>query len=364
MSTLNCGIVGLPNVGKSTIFSALTNAAAESANYPFTTIEPNIAVVDVPDERLIKLHKLVGSKKNTPILLKFVDIAGLVKGASKGEGLGNKFLASIREVDAIVHVLRCFEGNVAHILETVDPTRDLEIVNQELMISDLQVLEKRLIKLGKAKKGGNRIAIKEFEIANKISGLLNENKEINLREDFNINDLDIIKQLNLISTKPTLYVLNYGNESINREKINLLKETIKDKGSEHIEIYGLLENEIKDLEKGERNLFLDEYGIKETGLELLINKAYKILELITFYTTTGKEETRAWSITNNTKVAIAADEVHSDFQKGFIRAEVIEYQDYIRFESEEEIKNKGLIRSEGKDYIVQDGDIIHFRYNV
>ena len=169
MSTLNCGIVGLPNVGKSTIFSALTNAAAESANYPFTTIEPNIAVVDVPDERLIKLHKLVGSKKNTPILLKFVDIAGLVKGASKGEGLGNKFLASIREVDAIVHVLRCFEGNVAHILETVDPTRDLEIVNQELMISDLQVLEKRLIKLGKAKKGGNRIAIKEFEIANKIN---------------------------------------------------------------------------------------------------------------------------------------------------------------------------------------------------
>ena len=363
MSSLSCGIVGLPNVGKSTIFSALTNVAAESANYPFTTIEPNIAVVDIPDDRLTKLHTLLNSKKNIPTSLKFVDIAGLVKGASKGEGLGNKFLASIREVDAIAHVLRCFEGNTTHVLGAVDPIRDLEIINLELAISDLQILEKRLTKLEKIKKSGDREAIKEYEIVETISQLLNENKNINLKRDFSVNDLDIVKKLNLISIKPTMYVLNYGSEAVNKEEIDRLKDIIAKKNGSFIEIYGLLEKEIKDLDDNEKKLFLDEYEIKETGLKILIRKAYSILDLVTFYTA-GENETRAWSITNNSKAPIAAGKIHSDFEKGFIRAEIIEYKNYILFGSEEAAKNKGVMRSEGKEYIIKDGDIVHFRYNL
>lgn len=363
MSSLSCGIVGLPNVGKSTIFSALTNVAAESANYPFTTIEPNIAVVDIPDDRLTKLHTLLNSKKNIPTSLKFVDIAGLVKGASKGEGLGNKFLASIREVDAIAHVLRCFEGNTTHVLGAVDPIRDLEIINLELAISDLQILEKRLTKLEKIKKSGDREAIKEYEIVETISQLLNENKNINLKRDFSVNDLDIVKKLNLISIKPTMYVLNYGSEAVNKEEIDRLKDIIAKKNGSFIEIYGLLEKEIKDLDDNEKKLFLDEYEIEETGLKILIRKAYSILDLVTFYTA-GENETRAWSITNNSKAPIAAGKIHSDFEKGFIRAEIIEYKNYILFGSEEAAKNKGVMRSEGKEYIIKDGDIVHFRYNL
>ncbi len=363
MSSLSCGIVGLPNVGKSTIFSALTNVAAESANYPFTTIEPNIAVVDIPDDRLTKLHTLLNSKKNIPTSLKFVDIAGLVKGASKGEGLGNKFLASIREVDAIAHVLRCFEGNTTHVLGAVDPIRDLEIINLELAISDLQILEKRLTKLEKIKKSGDREAIKEYEIVETISQLLNENKNINLKRDFSVNDLDIVKKLNLISIKPTMYVLNYGSEAVNKEEIDRLKDIIAKKNGSFIEIYGLLEKEIKDLDDNEKKLFLDEYEIEETGLKILIRKAYSILDLVTFYTA-DENETRAWSITNNSKAPIAAGKIHSDFEKGFIRAEIIEYKNYILFGSEEAAKNKGVMRSEGKEYIIKDGDIVHFRYNL
>ena len=363
MSSLSCGIVGLPNVGKSTIFSALTNVAAESANYPFTTIEPNIAVVDIPDDRLTKLHTLLNSKKNIPTSLKFVDIAGLVKGASKGEGLGNKFLASIREVDAIAHVLRCFEGNTTHVLGAVDPIRDLEIINLELAISDLQILEKRLTKLEKIKKSGDREAIKEYEIVETISQLLNENKNINLKRDFSVNDLDIVKKLNLISIKPTMYVLNYGSEAVNKEEIDRLKDIIAKKNGSFIEIYGLLEKEIKDLDDNEKKLFLDEYEIEETGLKILIRKAYSILDLVTFYTA-DENETRAWGITNNSKAPIAAGKIHSDFEKGFIRAEIIEYKNYILFGSEEAAKNKGVMRSEGKEYIIKDGDIVHFRYNL
>ena len=363
MSSLSCGIVGLPNVGKSTIFSALTNAAAESANYPFTTIEPNIAVVDIPDERLSNLHKLLNSEKNIPASLKFVDIAGLVKGASDGEGLGNKFLANIREVDAIAHVLRCFEGDTTHVLETVDPIRDLEIINLELAISDLQILEKRILKLDKIKKSGDKEALREYEIVNEIIDLLNKNESLNINANFEKNDLQIVKRLNLISTKPMMYVLNYGTTSIEEEKASQLKEAILRRGDSYIEIYGLLENEIRDLDDEDKKLFLKEYDISETGLRVLINKAYSILNLITFYTA-GPKETRAWSIMNNSTAPTAAGKIHSDFQKGFIRAEIIDYSNYIELGSEEEAKNKGLIRSEGKDYIVKDGDIVHFRYNV
>ena len=363
MSSLSCGIVGLPNVGKSTIFSALTNAAAESANYPFTTIEPNIAVVDIPDERLSNLHKLLNSEKNIPASLKFVDIAGLVKGASDGEGLGNKFLANIREVDAIAHVLRCFEGDTTHVLETLDPIRDLEIINLELAISDLQILEKRILKLDKIKKSGDKEALREYEIVNEIIDLLNKNESLNINANFEKNDLQIVKRLNLISTKPMMYVLNYGTTSIEEEKASQLKEVILRRGDSYIEIYGLLENEIRDLDDEEKKLFLKEYDISETGLRALINKAYSMLNLITFYTA-GPKETRAWSIMNNSTAPTAAGKIHSDFQKGFIRAEIIDYSDYIELGSEEEVKNKGLIRSEGKDYIVKDGDIVHFRYNV
>ena len=363
MSSLSCGIVGLPNVGKSTIFSALTNAAAESANYPFTTIEPNIAVVDIPDERLSNLHKLLNSEKNIPASLKFVDIAGLVKGASDGEGLGNKFLANIREVDAIAHVLRCFGGDTTHVLETVDPIRDLEIINLELAISDLQILEKRILKLDKIKKSGDKEALREYEIVNEIINLLNKNESLNINANFEKNDLQIVKRLNLISTKPMMYVLNYGTTSIEEEKAGQLKEVILRRGDSYIEIYGLLENEIRDLDDEEKKLFLKEYDISETGLRVLINKAYSMLNLITFYTA-GPKETRAWSIMNNSTAPTAAGKIHSDFQKGFIRAEIIDYSDYIELGSEEEAKNKGLIRSEGKDYIVKDGDIVHFRYNV
>ncbi|NSW99650.1 redox-regulated ATPase YchF [bacterium] len=363
MSSLSCGIVGLPNVGKSTIFSALTNAAVESANYPFTTIEPNIAIVDVPDKRLASLYKLLESKKIVPTTLKFVDIAGLVQGASKGEGLGNKFLGNIREVDSIAHVLRCFKGDVTHVLESIDPIRDLEIINLELAISDLQIIEKRILKLDKLKRSGDKEAIKEFNLVKKIEDMLNKNQSINTSMDFDIEESRIIKSMNLISTKPTIYILNYGNESIEQDEIIKLKKAIDDKAHSYVEIYGLLENEIKDLDNDDKELFLKEYDVKETGLNLLINKSYSILNLITYYTA-GKEETRAWSIMNNTRAPEAAGKIHSDFQKGFIRAEIIEYQDYMDLESEEAAKNKGLMRSEGKDYIVKDGDIIHFRYNV
>lgn len=363
MSSLSCGIVGLPNVGKSTIFCALTNAAVESANYPFTTIEPNVAIVNVPDSRLEILTKLLKSKKKISTTLKFVDIAGLVKGASKGEGLGNKFLGNIREVDAIIHVLRCFEGETTHVMETVDPVRDLEIINLELAISDLQILEKKKLKIEKAKKSGEKKSIREYEIIEKLINTINRSELVSLTDFDDIEDRKIIKDLNLISSKQTIYILNYGNESISSNKIKELKEIINNNKGSYVEIFGLLENEIKDLDEDEKQLFLNEYNIKATGLSKLIEKSYETLNLMTFYTA-GPNESRAWSISNNTKAPAAAGKIHTDFEKGFIRAEVVEFNDFINCGSEEECKNKGKVRSEGKEYIVKDGDIVHFRYNV
>ena len=363
MSSLSCGIVGLPNVGKSTIFCALTNAAVESANYPFTTIEPNIAIVDVPDTRLDSLAELLNSKKKVPTTLKFVDIAGLVKGASKGEGLGNKFLGNIREVDSIVHVLRCFKGETTHVMETIDPIRDLDIISLELAISDLQILEKRIVKLEKNKRGGDKKAIEEYRIVEGLMKSINNNEPVPLSKYTDLEESRMIKELNLISTKPTIYILNFGNESIDLEEIKKLKSKIEERKESFVEIYGLLENEIKDLEEDEKKLFLDDYNIKAQGLSQLIEKSYYILNLITYYTA-GPEESRAWSIGDQTKAPSAAGKIHTDFEKGFIRAEIIEFQDFINSGSEEDSKNKGLMKSEGKEYIVKDGDIIHFRYNV
>ena len=362
MSSLSCGIVGLPNVGKSTIFSALTNAAAESGNFPFTTIDPNIAIVDVPDLRLNKLSKKLSPEKTVHTSLKFVDIAGLVKGASEGEGLGNKFLGNIREVDAIAPVLRCFEDDVTHVFDSVDPKRDLDIINLELCLSDLQILDKRILKLEKIKKSGDKESIFEYEIIQELINLLNSGEKINL-SNYDDNHKKIISSLNLISAKPTIYVLNFGNNQINDQKIKELKDYITNKNETFVEIHGLLEKEIKDFEEAEKKVFLKEYEINNTGLNQLINKVFNYLDLITFYTA-GEKECRAWSIIKDSKAPEAAGKIHTDFQKGFIKAEVIKYKDFIEYKNEEEIKKMGLVKFEGKDYIIKDGDIVHFRYNL
>ena len=362
MSSLSCGIVGLPNVGKSTIFSALTNAAAESGNFPFTTINPNIAIVDVPDDRLDYLTKVFKPDSKIYTSLKFVDIAGLVKGASEGEGLGNKFLGNIREVDAVAHVLRCFEDDVTHVFNSVDPIRDMEVINLELCYSDIQILEKRILKLEKNKKNGDKDSILEYELVQTLMNTLNKGKRIDIN-NFDNTHKKIIRSLNLISSKPIIYVLNYGDNQIDNLKIEELKKIIKSEGETFVEIYGLLENEIRDLESNEKQMFLSEYNIKKTGLDLLINKAYEYLNLITFYTA-GPKECRAWSIINHSKAPVAAGKIHSDFQKGFIKAEVIKYSDFVNAGSEDEAKKLGYLKSEGKDYIVEDGDMIHFRYNL
>ena len=361
-----CGIVGLPNVGKSTLFNALTETAtAEAANYPFCTIEPNTGIVAVPDKRLKKLSELANSQKVIPAQMQFVDIAGLVSGASKGEGLGNKFLSHIREVDTIVHVLRCFEDTeITHVENTIDPLRDLEIIETELMLADLDSLDKQIQNLSKKAKSNDPDAKKDLALMQNLHVLLSDGKPIR-SADFDKDKLKKIKTFNLLTSKPVLYVCNVSEEDAVLG--NKFSKIIFDKAIQQncvsVIISGAIESEIALLNDEEKNEFLADLNLKESGLNRLIRKGFDLLGLLTFFTI-GPKEARAWTLKKDSTAPEAAGAIHTDFQKGFIRAETISYDDYLNYKSEQAVKDSGRMRVEGSDYIVQDGDIFHFRFNV
>ena len=367
----NLGIVGLPNVGKSTLFNALTQTAkAQSANYPFCTIEPNVGVVEVPDERLYKIAQLEGSKKITPTFIEFVDIAGLVKGASKGEGLGNQFLAHIREVDAISMVLRCFENpDVVHVEGEVNPLRDADIIDVELIAKDLESVNKRLEKVEKTAKGGDKKAKEELAYLKTIKEIL-DNLEPLRRHRSSLDEnlwLYASREMFLLTTKPVMYVANIGEEDLpegeGNPHVQKVKERAKKEGAPVVVLCAEIESQMAGLDKEERQELLEAYGLKEPGLNKVIREGYKLLNLITFFTA-GEKEARAWTVVKGTKAPQAAGKIHSDIERGFIAAEVINYKDYIKVGSMAKAKEKGLLRLEGKDYEVKDGDIIYFRFNV
>ena len=361
-----CGIVGLPNVGKSTLFNALTETAtAEAANYPFCTIEPNTGIVAVPDKRLKKLSELANSQKVIPAQMQFVDIAGLVSGASKGEGLGNKFLSHIREVDAIIHVLRCFEDTeITHVENSIDPLRDSEIIETELMLADLDSLDKQIQNLSKKAKSNDPDAKKDLALMQNLHVLLSDGKPIR-SADFDKDKLKKIKTFNLLTSKPVLYVCNVSEEDAVLG--NKFSKIIFDKAIQEncvsVIISGAIEAEIALLNDEEKNEFLADLNLKESGLNRLIRKGFDLLGLLTFFTV-GPKEARAWTLKKDSTAPEAAGAIHTDFQKGFIRAETISYDDYLNYKSEQAVKDSGRMRVEGSDYVVQDGDIFHFRFNV
>lgn len=364
---MKLGIVGLPNVGKSTLFNAITNAGAQSANYPFCTIEPNIGMVSVPDERLDKLAEMYEPDKFTPASIEFVDIAGLVKGASKGEGLGNKFLSHIREVDAIIHVVRCFENDdITHVDGSIDPARDIETINLELILSDLDILGRRIENRKKAMKGDKTIA-PEVEFLERLNAEMENGKTARSYEILD-DEAEYLKEVSLLTIKPVIYACNMSDEDFangveNNSNYNTVKEIAAQEGAETLAICAETEAEIATLDEEDKKMFLADLGLEKSGLDRLIQKSYSLLGLISFLTA-GKKEVRAWTIKKGTKAPQAAGKIHSDFERGFIRAEIVSFHDLVTNGSMAACKEKGLVRSEGKDYVMQDGDIVEFRFNV